>query len=73
VPALLRVVRDVAGQENAAILAVKYFRKALDVGLASVSAVAGWSGFGGELSDERVNALVLPVLDAYRESWAAGS
>jgi hypothetical protein len=68
VPALLRRVQDLFGQEDCRLLSVKCFSEAFHAGVASVSPIAGWCGFGGELSDNQVNSLVLPVLEDFRTS-----
>ena len=68
VPSLLRRVQKVVGRDDCKLISVVCFHKALDVGIASVSAVAGWHGFGGELSDAQVSGFLLPVLEDYRRT-----
>jgi hypothetical protein len=65
VPAMLRHVQQVYGQRDCALLSVICFVRAFGAGIASVKAVGGWNGFGSELSDEEVNAFVLPVVANY--------
>ncbi len=38
--------------------AMKYLREAFDLSIAEVTSVGGWSGFGGELSDEQIDSLI---------------
>ena len=66
VPSLLRRIQDMVGQKDCKLLSVIYFRKAFNVGIGSISVLPGWHGFGGELSDARVNTEVLPILEDYR-------
>lgn len=68
VSSLLRRIQEIMGHIDCKLVSVQCLRKAFNAGIASVSPVAGWSGFGGELSDERVNSLVVSVLDEYRRT-----
>ncbi len=72
VPSLLGRVQEMFGREDCKLLSVLCFRKAFDASIASISSIAGWRGFGGELSDAQVNSFVLPVLEDYN-SRGAGS
>lgn len=64
---LLRLVQQLVGKSDCKIISVQCFYKAFGGGVADVAPVAGWSGFGGELNDARVNALLEPVLRKFRE------
>lgn len=66
VPSLLRRIQEIMGCRDCKMASILCFRKAFGAGIRFVSPVAGWSGFGGELSDEQVNESVLPVLEEYR-------
>ncbi len=67
---LLRHVQRAFGQEDCKLVSVQCFRTAFGTGIACVSPVAGWCGFGGELSDDQVNSLVSPVIEEFRRSNA---
>jgi hypothetical protein len=62
VPSLLRHVQNVVGKKECRFESLKSFRKAFDTGIASISPIGGWCGFGGELSDAQVDSFVLPVV-----------
>ncbi len=66
VPAMLRRIQDVYGQKDCKLLSVPIFRRAFSASIARVSAIAGWCGFGGELTDDQVNTHVLSVLNEYK-------
>jgi hypothetical protein len=66
-PSILRRVQLLLAQEDCKVLSVQCFHKAFGAGVAAVSAIAGWSGFGGELTDAEVDALLRPVLEDYRK------
>lgn len=66
VPTLLRRIQEIVGHEKCARISIKSFRIAFDSGIASVKPVAGWCGFGGELSDEQVESFVAEVVDRFR-------
>ena len=68
VPSLLRRIQEIMGRIDCKLVSVQCFHKAFNAGIASVSPVAGWTGFGGELSDERIDSLVGSVLDDYRRT-----
>jgi hypothetical protein len=68
VPALLRRVQAHIGQEDCKLLSLVCFVRAFRADVASVSPIAGWRGFGGELSDNQVNTLVSSVLKDFRTS-----
>jgi hypothetical protein len=63
---LLRRLQQLFGRTDCKLISVQCFHEAFDAGVASVSAVAGWSGFGGELTDAEVDSLLHPVLEGYR-------
>jgi hypothetical protein len=65
---LLRVLQELLGQRHCEITSIQCFREAFGAGIASISAIGGWTGFGGELSDAQIDALVQPVLDAFRST-----
>jgi hypothetical protein len=67
VPSLLRRVQQLLGREDCKIMSVQCFHKAFDTGIAAISPIAGWCGFGGELTDAQVNSLVIPILENYRK------
>lgn len=67
VPTLLRWVLNSFDLNDCRLISVKCFHKAFGGGVASVSPIGGWSGFGGELSDAQVQSLVSPVLKAFRD------
>ena len=66
IPSLLRHVQHLVGRKDCKLLTVMCFHKALGAGIASLSPLAGWNGFGGELTDAEVDSLVSPVLEDYR-------
>jgi hypothetical protein len=68
VPSLLKHIQKVAGRIDCKLLSVQCFSKAFNTGIGSVSSVAGWSGFGGELSDDQVNSLLQTVIEDYLAS-----
>jgi hypothetical protein len=68
VPSLLRHIQFAFSDKDCKLLSVLGFARAFEDGIASVKPVAGWHGFGGELSDKEVSEFVSPVLDKYRQS-----
>jgi hypothetical protein len=68
VPVLLQRVQQIARRDDCKLLSIQCFCKAFDRGIASISPIAGWQGFGGELSNEQINNLVLSVLEEYRQN-----
>ena len=66
VPSLLRHVQQSLGQKDCKLLSAIYFHRAFGSDIPSISPVAGWHGFGGELSDAQVNEWVSPVLEEFR-------
>jgi hypothetical protein len=73
VPTLLRRIQDSFGMNDCKIISVKCFHKAFGGGIAAISAVGGWTGFGGELSDAEVQSLVSPVVICFRDHLEADS
>lgn len=71
VPSLLRCVQRSLGRTDCKLVSVQCFHKAFNAGIASVSPIAGWCGFGGQLTDTEVDSLVGVVLNNYRESVAS--
>lgn len=67
VPTLLRTIQHSFGMNDCKIISVKCFHKAFGGGIAAISAVGGWTGFGGELSDAEVQSLVSPVVIGFRD------
>jgi len=65
---LLRRIQQLAGKTDCKLLSVQCFHKAFGGGVASISPVAGWCGFGGDLTDTQVDAFLASVLDGYRKS-----
>lgn len=72
VPSMLYHIQEVAGREDCKFLSIACFCSAFDVNIASAKPVAGWCGFGGELSDSQVESLMLPVLRPYRSNELKG-
>ena len=62
---LLRHVQRAFGQEDCKLCERSVFPHSVWHGIACVSPVAGWCGFGGELSDDQVNSLVSPVIEEF--------
>lgn len=60
IPEMLKFVKTTLGSRPVAAAAC--FSIAFSADLADVSAVSGWTGFGHELADESVIAIVLPVV-----------
>lgn len=59
ISSLLSEIKSVHEEEpQLKIFAMKYLREAFGLSMADVTAVGGWSGFGGELSDDQINNLV---------------
>ena len=67
VPALLRRIKQSLGRNDCKLISVKCFHKAFSGGIAAISPIAGWSGFGGELSDAEVESLVSSVVKGFRD------
>jgi hypothetical protein len=63
---MLRRIQSVVGKTDCKLISIMIFRTAFDVGIAAVSPVAGWAGFGGELSDSEVDAFLESILRDYR-------
>lgn len=56
---LLREIKSTHEKEpQLKMYAMKYLREAFELPMADVTSVSGWSGFGGELSDDQINNLV---------------
>jgi hypothetical protein len=71
VPELLRDInsRISLGKWNPLSIA-KYMREAFGLSLLEVKPIGGWSLEGdGELSDHRLNELMMPAIVANREWW----
>jgi hypothetical protein len=68
VPTLLKHVQKSFGRRDCKLVSIQCFHQAFGGDISSVSPIAGWCGFGGELSDDQVNTHVLPVLEQYRRS-----
>ena len=52
------------------LLLLKYMQEAFDLSLLEVKPIGGWSLEGdGELSDDRLNELIMPAIDANRANW----
>ncbi len=71
VPELLR---DIATKLSVAkiptLLLAKYLREAFGLSLLEVKPTGGWTLAGtGELSDERLNDLIMPAIKANRYWW----
>jgi hypothetical protein len=64
---LLRRIQGLFGKTDCKLVSVQCFHKAFGGGVAAVSPVAGWSGFGGELTDVEVDALLRSVLEDFRQ------
>jgi hypothetical protein len=71
-PSLLRRIQNLYGRKDCKIISVQCFHKAFGGGVAGVSPVAGWCGFGGELSDAEIDSLVAAVLEDYRKRVGCG-
>jgi len=71
VPSLLRRVQRLLGRTDCKLVSVQCFHQAFGAGIASVSPIAGWCGFGGELTDAEVDSLVGVILKDYRKSEAS--
>ena len=67
VPTLLRQVQHSFGLNDCKLISVKCFHRAFGGGIAAISPIGGWSGFGGELSDTDVQLLVSPVVIGFRD------
>lgn len=67
VPTLLRRIQHLFGVDDCKLISVKCFHKAFGGGIAAISPIGGWSGFGGELSDADVQSLVSPVVMGFRD------
>jgi len=65
---MLRRLQHMFGREDCKLLSIVCFRKAFGAGIASLSAIPGWRGFGGELSDAQLNADLLWLLEEYRRA-----
>jgi hypothetical protein len=72
IPSLLRHVQHLVGRKDSKLLTVMCFHKTFGAGIASLSPLAGWNGFGGELTDAGVVSLVGPVLEDYRARAKGG-
>ena len=68
VPCLLRRVQTIVGKQNCPFESIKSFRMAFNAGIPSISAIGGWCGFGGELTDAQVDSFVSCIVDNYRAS-----
>lgn len=68
VPTMLRRIQQVVGQQDCRFVAIKSFKTAFDSGIAAVKPIAGWCGFGSELSDEQVQHFVGPIVEEYLSS-----
>ncbi len=66
VPTLLRWIQSSLDLTDCKLLSVKCFHMAFGGGIAAISPIGGWSGFGGELSDAEVESLVSPVITGFR-------
>lgn len=63
---LLQFVQESTGRLDCKLVSVVYFHQSLGGGVAAISPIAGWVGFGGDLTDDQVNAFGEPVLAKYR-------
>lgn len=70
VPSLLRHVQHSFGRMDCELVAVQYFHKAFGAGVASISPIAGWCGFGGELTNAEVESFVGAILKDYQRANA---
>src|SRR4051812_45824237 len=73
VPTLLRRIQLRFGVVDCKLISVKCFHKAFGGGIAAISPVGGWSGFGGELTDAEVESLVSPVVIGFRDAFERGT
>jgi hypothetical protein len=73
VPSLLRRIQRSFGMNDCKLISVKCFHKAFGGGIAAVSPIGGWSGFGGELSDAEVESFVSPVVKSFRDRLGRGA
>jgi hypothetical protein len=73
VPSLLRRIQHSFGINDCKLISVKCFHKAFGGGIAAVSPIGGWSGFGGELSDAEVESFVSPVVKSFRDRLGRGA
>jgi hypothetical protein len=73
VPTLLRRIQHSFGMNDCKLISVKCFHKAFGGGIAAISPIGGWSGFGGELSDAEVQSLVSPVVMGFRDHLERGN
>lgn len=73
VPSLLRRIQDSFRVRDCKLASVKCFHKAFGGGIAAVSPIGGWSGFGGELSDAEVESFVSPVVNGFRDRLGRGA
>ncbi|WLQ15925.1 hypothetical protein O5O45_08355 [Hahella aquimaris] len=56
---MLARIKEKESEENIKMKSIMYFRAAFDLSISEVSAIPGWEGFGGELSSDRINRLVV--------------
>jgi hypothetical protein len=73
VTSLLRRIQQSFGRDDCKLISVKCFHQAFSGGIAAISPIGGWSGFGGELSDAEVESLVSPVVKRLRDRLESGN
>jgi hypothetical protein len=71
VPELLRDIATQLSLSNShTILFANYMRQAFGLSLLEVKPIGGWSLMGeGELSDDKLNEIMMPHITANREWW----
>ncbi len=67
IPTLLHKVQELFKRKDCKLISVRCFHKAFGADISLISAVAGWSGFGGELDDDKVEFFVSPVVQEFRD------
>ena len=65
---LLRRIQQLAGMTNCELLSVQCFHRAFGGGVAAISPIGGWAGFGGDLGDMQIDNFLSSVLDGYRKA-----
>ena len=68
VTSLLRRIQESFERKDCKILSVRCFHRAFGGSIAAISPITGWCGFGGELTDDKINSFVFPVLQRFRDS-----
>jgi hypothetical protein len=52
---------------------VAFFHTAFGTGLADMKDIWLWSGFAGNLTDQEINALLMPLINKNRAQWDSES